>query len=127
METVAYLDTHVLAWLYAGELERLSEKGRELVRSGSLRVSPAARLELQHLYELGRTRAPARTVVRVLADTLGLAVCSLPFEKVVEASERQSWTRDPFDRLIVAQASLSGASLLTKDRTIHEHYARAVW
>ena len=45
----------------------------------------------------------------------------------VEAAERLSWTRDPFDRLIVAQASLAGAPLVTKDRMIRKHFAKAAW
>ncbi len=65
--------------------------------------------------------------MRALAGSLGLGVCALPFERVVETAQRQAWTRDPFDRLIVAQASLAAAPLLTKDRTIREHYAKAAW
>ena len=41
--------------------------------------------------------------------------------------DAESWTRDPFDRMIVAQAALREAPLLTKDRVLHEHYDRAVW
>ena len=37
------------------------------------------------------------------------------------------WTRDPFDRIITAQAELCGAKLLTKDRTIHNYYVNAAW
>lgn len=127
MAAVAYLDTHVVAWLFAGEIGLLTEHARALIRESSLLVSPIVRLELQYLYEIRRTRAPARTVMRALADSLGLGVCALPFARVVEAAERQAWTRDPFDRLIVAQASLAGAPLVTKDRTIRERYAKAAW
>jgi PIN domain nuclease of toxin-antitoxin system len=38
-----------------------------------------------------------------------------------------SWTRDPFDRLIVAQAAVRDAPLLTKDRAIRRRYRAAVW
>jgi len=37
------------------------------------------------------------------------------------------WTRDPFDRLIVAHAAANDARLLTKDEKIRRHYKRAVW
>ncbi|MCF7950382.1 MAG: hypothetical protein K9L57_01970 [Spirochaetaceae bacterium] len=40
---------------------------------------------------------------------------------------RHKWTRDPFDRLITAQADIQAASLLTKDGTIRTHYPKAVW
>ena len=37
------------------------------------------------------------------------------------------WTRDPFDRLIVAQAIAADGFLLTKDRTILNHSVAALW
>ena len=37
------------------------------------------------------------------------------------------WTRDPFDRIITAQADLEKATLITKDATIRAHYSRAMW
>jgi PIN domain nuclease of toxin-antitoxin system len=38
-----------------------------------------------------------------------------------------SWTRDPFDRLVVSQAALADSILITRDRLILEHYPKAVW
>jgi PIN domain nuclease of toxin-antitoxin system len=38
-----------------------------------------------------------------------------------------NWTRDPFDRLIVAHSLCRGISLLTKDRTIRSRVELAVW
>lgn len=85
------------------------------------------RLELQYLYEIGKTTVPAGRVMIALADTLGLEISSLPFAAIIEKAENQSWTRDPFDRLIVAQALLEEAALITKDQTIRQHYAKAAW
>ena len=42
-------------------------------------------------------------------------------------SVKETWTPDPFDRLIVAQARLLDASLITKDELIHKHYKKAIW
>ena len=38
-----------------------------------------------------------------------------------------SWTRDPFDRLIAAQALVSGERLLTRDRLIRANCSWAFW
>ncbi len=38
-----------------------------------------------------------------------------------------NWTRDVFDRIIVAQASIGDHKLLTRDRNILKHYKHAVW
>lgn len=127
MASVAYLDTHVVAWLFAGEPGLLSERARTIIRESDLLISPVVRLELQYLYEIGRTRAGARVVVRDLSRSIGLGVCDQRFDRVIEAAEAQGWTRDPFDRIIVAQAGLAAATLVTKDQTIRDRYALAAW
>lgn len=128
MADLIYLDTHVVAWLYARGASALEAAGREeLKQADEIRCSPMVRLELQYLYEVGRVAEPALPVMDALAAALGLRMCDAPFFAVVREAERQSWTRDPFDRLIVAQAALHGAPLLTKDETIRAAYERAVW
>ena len=123
-----YLDTHVAAWLYASGGPALSAAAAELIgASDDVRISPMVRLELQYLYEVGRVAEPAAVVVDALSGTLGLTVCGAPFASVAHEAESLGWTRDPFDRLIVAQALLHGAPLVTKDATIHANYAHAVW
>jgi PIN domain nuclease of toxin-antitoxin system len=122
-----YLDTHVVAWLYAGELDRLPQPVRELLDEEQVVISPMVELELQYLYESGRTTMPGRDVVAALAEEIGLGRCELPFAQVVAGALGESWTRDPFDRLIVAQASARRLPLLTRDQTIHDHYDEAIW
>lgn len=128
MASLIYLDTHVLAWLYAeGRAALPSVPARRIEDASEIRISPMVRLELQYLYEIGRVSEPALPVLDALESALGLAVCNAPFSLVVREAEKLHWTRDPFDRLIVAQAAIHEADLLTKDRMIHEHYAQAVW
>ncbi|MEQ1855674.1 MAG: PIN domain-containing protein [Longimicrobiales bacterium] len=128
MASLIYLDTHVVAWLYATGAEALSGPATEIIEaSEDVRISPMVRLELQYLFEIGRVGEPAANVVDALAGTLGLAVCDSSYPAVVHEALRHSWTRDPFDRLIVAQAALHGAPLVTKDQTLHQNYAAAVW
>jgi PIN domain nuclease of toxin-antitoxin system len=43
-------------------------------------------------------------MVTTLAKEIALRVCGLPFLDVVESAAKEKWIRDPFDRLIVAQA-----------------------
>jgi PIN domain nuclease of toxin-antitoxin system len=127
VEAVTYLDTHVALWLYAGNLNLLSPKARTRVERDTLLVSPAVTLELQFLHEIGRVKVGAQAVLAPLESALGLGICNLPFEQVVEMAKDQAWTRDPFDRLIVGQAAARGAALLTRDETIRAHYGKAVW
>ncbi|MDP2432311.1 MAG: hypothetical protein Q8O33_09780 [Pseudomonadota bacterium] len=51
----------------------------------------------------------------------------LPYGRVVDAAERIDWTRDPFDRLIVAQAMAADAALVTADHLIRDRFPGAVW
>ena len=66
-------------------------------------------------------------MLALLQDEIGLRVCDLPFRDIVTHALKESWTRDRFDRLIVANAKAAGASLVTKDEHILKHYRRAVW
>jgi PIN domain nuclease of toxin-antitoxin system len=128
MAGVVYIDTHVAAWLYGLGRESLSEAAESAIDAADdLRCSPMVRLELQYLYEIGRTTEPALTAIDALQASIGLTVCDAPFAAVVREAEQYSWTRDPFDRLIVAQAALRAARLVTKDETLHRHYGGAVW
>lgn len=122
-----YLDTHVVAWLYAGRTELLSRLARSLIEGNDLLVSPMVGLELQYLFEIERISVEPREILDALARELLLKECDLPFGDVVGASLGESWTRDPFDRLIVGQANLRQAPLLSKDETIRANYSDAVW
>lgn len=84
-------------------------------------------LELQYLFEIGRLTVAAETIITAVRRAGSFQICDLPFEEVVRAALQETWTQDPFDRMVVAQARLRGAVLITKDRGIREHYERAVW
>ena len=127
MAALTYLDTHVVVWLYAGRLDLLPPRVAARIERDDLLVSPAVRLEVQYLHEIGRLRAPADEVIPYLGTTVGLGVCDLPFDRVVSVALKQSWTRDPFDRLIVAQAAVRGAPLVTRDEQLRARYAKATW
>lgn len=123
-----YLDTHVLAWLYQDGAARLTARGAEAIEAADrLLYSPIVELELAYLQEIGRiARAPA-AILDSLRRDLGLESCKLPFASVVGVALDLAWTRDPFDRLIVAQAAHGQAALLTADRSILDHYQQAFW
>src|SRR5947209_4634450 len=127
MAPLIYLDTHVAAWMFAGRIDLIPKSVQALLEQHDLTISPAVMLELQYLFEVRRTAEPARTVIESLRREVGLKVCDLPFADVVERAWDQDWTRDPFDRLIVSQAALRGAPLVTRDGSIRHHFQLAVW
>jgi PIN domain nuclease of toxin-antitoxin system len=125
--SLTHLDTHVVAWLFAGRADLLSARARTEIEGGDLVISPVVVLELQYLWETKRTNEPASVVVDDLASRIGLGLSQAPFPAVARKAVDLAWTRDPFDRLLVAQAALDGARLVTKDRVIRNHYAASVW
>ena len=122
-----YLDTHVVVWLYAGLPEYLSERARMALEEGELLVSPMVELELEYLFESERITEHARPILDYLSRKVGLSVSKEDCADVMTTACSLRWTRDPFDRIITAEAMLTDAPLLTKDRSIRENYARALW
>lgn len=61
-------------------------------------------LELEYPYEMERLKTPAAQILEYLESALDLGICLLPFHRLVMEALDMKWTRDPFDRLIVAQA-----------------------
>jgi PIN domain nuclease of toxin-antitoxin system len=124
---VIRLDTHVVVWLYTGEVGRLSERARATIEREPLVVSPMVQLELTYLHEFGRITVSGAEIVGDLRDRIGLRTSDAALGSLVHAAAPLSWTRDPFDRLIVADALVAATELVTKDGTIREHCPLAVW
>ena len=122
-----YLDTHVAVWAFSGRLDLFPPLAKSLLNTEELLISPMVQLELEYLFELGKMTSSSAVVVDALSAEIGLRVCDMPFPQVLESALRQTWTRDPFDRIIVSQAAVRRSSLLTKDKTIRENYPHGVW
>jgi PIN domain nuclease of toxin-antitoxin system len=125
-EIVIFLDTNVVIYLYTGH-QNFSERVVKLIDENDCFISPFVKLELQYLYETGRSKKTAEMVVDALYREVGLLVHSHPIEKIIDSAIEFSWTRDLFDRLIMAHANSVKEPLITSDRTILEHYRKAVW
>lgn len=122
-----YLDTHIVVWLYAGEIERLSLKAKAAIQQNALHISPMVILELQYLHEIKRITLTADTIIKDLESRIGLSICNMQFIDVINEAKNYQWTRDPFDRVIVANAALHNTSLISKDNIIKEHYSLTIW
>ena len=124
----AYLDTQVAVWLGTANLKRVSLAAREQMAKTDLLLSPVVLLEFEYLFEIKRTVIRAEDVLLKLEFELGLKVCKLDFSLIVGTAIYEKWTRDPFDRLIVAHAKANGFSpLISADLDIRQNYPRAVW
>ena len=109
------LDTNALIWLESGH-----RRARPLLQqSGRLYVSPASLLELQIAYEAKSLRLRGATPRWVLDDDRWLVDEPPAVEWFLGAGE-VGWTRDPFDRLLVAHAVLRRWQVATADTLILE-------
>jgi len=114
------IDTNALLWLETGHA-----RARPLAKLRTrLFLSPASLLELQFLIELGRVRLRGVSSSRDLADDDRWTVDEPPVRAWFEEAIAVSWTRDPFDRLIVAHAFVRQWKLATADARMLEHIDR---
>jgi len=121
-----FLDTHVVLWLYA-EPFRIPESLRPIIDDSELYISPMVRVEMSLLAEIGRLREDPESVVGALSRDIHLSIETAGWSRAAEVANHLSWTRDPFDRLITAHALAYGANLCTRDGTIRDNYAHALW
>jgi len=122
-----YLDTHVVVWLYTGEVEKLNETVIKLINENEIYISTVVRLELQYLFEIKRLKDESNEIVFDLSNRIGLKICDKNFNSVISKALEQSWTRDPFDRIIVANAALNENILISKDKNVLDNYEKAIW
>ena len=110
------LDTHVLIWLLEGD-DRLGATAREaLVAAHAVHVSAASLWEVAIKVELGRMQAPED--LPGLVSRSGLQHLPVTGEHAWAVRSVVLPHRDPFDRLLLAQASVEALPLVTADRTI---------
>ncbi len=109
---IAYLDTNVVVWLAQGSLARISAEAQKVLEQADLLISPMVLVELEYLYEVKRIKLPSRDIQLKIEHEIGVRVCDLPFPLVASVMVGERWTRDPFDRMIVAQAKANGLATL---------------
>lgn len=123
----AFLDTHVAVLLWRGDVGDFSPRAADLIERSALFVSPVVRLELAFLREIGRLTASADEILAALSSDCGVFQSDDPISTIVARAMDLDWTRDPFDRLLVATARLHRAPFLTRDARILEHFEAAIW
>ena len=114
------LDTHLLLWA-ANEPKRLPKAARVLIEDleNDLLFSAASMWEITIKCSLGREdfRVDARLLRRGLLDN-GYTELPITSEHAINVDHLPSTHKDPFDRILVAQATVEGITLLTNDRKL---------
>lgn len=110
------LDTHFLLWVITRSA-RLDEFPW-LERYEPWGISPVSLLEVQFLAETGRLEVDSPRLVVALKQDPRFVIDELPLLSLIEQALPISWTRDPFDRLLVAHSTARRTPLCTVDRDI---------
>lgn len=117
------IDTHLLLWA-AGDPGRLSGRARTLLDdpANELVFSAASLWEVAIKRGLGRDdfRVDARLLRRGLLDN-GYGELPLTSQHAVAIDGLPPIHRDPFDRILVAQAMVEGITLLTADPVVAQY------
>lgn len=117
------LDTHLLLWA-AGQPDRLSAEARKFIDDpgNELLFSAASILEVIIKRGLGRDdfKVDARVLRRGLLDN-GYSELPVVSDHVVAIDGLPAIHKDPFDRILVAQATVEGITLLTTDSLVGKY------
>jgi PIN domain nuclease of toxin-antitoxin system len=113
------LDTHVLIWWDEGR-RLATEARRAIADADAVYVSAATAWEVAIKTGLGRLR-PTRTVEQA-AEESGFLQLPVTFRHAERVGALPPHHRDPFDRMLIAQAGVEELTLVTRD-TVFARYA----
>jgi PIN domain nuclease of toxin-antitoxin system len=124
------LDTHAFLW-WITEDRRLSARARKVLADGGngLLLSAASGWEIAIKASLGRITLPI-PIDRFLSEQLhrnGIGTLPIEMSHALHVHVLPLLHRDPFDRLLVAQAQLEKLRILTSDRQVAQYDVETLW
>lgn len=124
------LDTHAFIW-WDSNPDKLSPHALTLCqdRSHQLIVSVTSFWEMQIKAQLGKLKLnlPMAELVENQKETNGIQVLSISFEHILELENLPNIHNDPFDRLLIAQAKVENATIVTADPIFTQYPVTVVW
>ncbi len=122
------LDTHALIWFLTGS-KRLSRRAREAIEDPTnvVLASSAAAYEVGIKQRLGRLPQPVVKELPRFMRRARIAEHPIGFDHAIAASQLPGPHRDPWDRLMIAQALSDGLTVVTLDPVFAEYGAPVLW
>ena len=114
------LDTHVLLW-WLDASPTLSEKATSAIADGSnlVFVSAAVIWEIRIKQALGKLEIPSN--FRQVLDRQPFELLAITAEHAHAVADLPAHHRDPFDRMLIAQAIVEGFAIVTRDSIIQQY------
>ena len=113
------LDTHVVLWWLSGEREVSAAAGAVIERSDDLLLSVVSLAEMGIKASIGKLDVPDDLDRQVQA--VGLRILGLAPSHALGVAHLPPHHRDPFDRLLIAQAVAEGLTVVTADQRFAEY------
>ncbi|MEL6406159.1 MAG: type II toxin-antitoxin system VapC family toxin [Chloroflexota bacterium] len=124
------IDTHVFVWLDI-EPQKLSTNAQQLIAdaNNTIYLSLISIWEIQIKTQLGKLALTAGipNVIETQRRVNQLQLMTVSLADILALSTLANHHRDPFDRLLIAQAKERNMSLLTNDRHIQQYNVKALW
>jgi PIN domain nuclease of toxin-antitoxin system len=119
------LDTHALLWWFANDAA-LGRSARDIIAEpqNQVFVSAATAWEIEIKRQLGKLTAPAD--IEALVEEKGFARLPMSFFHGRQAGGLPLHHRDPFDRMLIAQAQAEGLELMTADPVFQAYAVRLI-
>jgi PIN domain nuclease of toxin-antitoxin system len=116
----ALLDTHVLLW-WLDDHPSLSERARATISEGGnlIFVSAVVIWEIRIKQALGKLKIPSN--FRQVLDRQSFETLSITVEHAHAVADIPAIHRDPFDRMLLAQASMEGFTIVSRN-SVFEQY-----
>ena len=124
------LDTHTFIWLN-GKSSKLSLRAADICsdRTNQLLLSIASVWEIQIKIQLGKLELPASLgeILTAQQATNSIQLLNIELSQIFELASLPYHHKDPFDRLLIAQARIEGAQFITNDPHIAKYPVPVVW
>ncbi|MGA2904147.1 MAG: type II toxin-antitoxin system VapC family toxin [Candidatus Korobacteraceae bacterium] len=124
------IDTHVLLWAVSGD-KRLSRRAHSILSSfeNEVFVSAASAWEIATKHRLGEL--PNATAlagnITAIVQQLGFRPLPISLGHAERAGALPGEHRDPFDRMLIAQAQAENLSLISNERLFDAYGIRRIW
>ncbi len=119
------LDTHAVLWCTGDDVGRLGQENIERLERATIVISAVSVWEATIKRRLGKLETPEELLPRLRG--LGVELLSITPEHADLAGSLPLHHRDPFDRLLVAQALTEQLGLVTKDHHLARYGVEIVW
>lgn len=124
------LDTHALLWWLAGDAQNLSKRARDAIENAdnSVFVSAASAWEISIKQRLGKLDAGVLSgqMAQIIARQTFIAL-DISMEHAERAGALSGAHRDPFDRMLIAQAQAENLTLVSNETAFEGYGVGRIW